>query len=399
MNKSVFLIDKQAALNQKVNMTMLTQVYSQTNLALISSFFCAVIVLVGLYPNHLHDPKLYICAGFYLLVMTLRMILVWRFKRSKSAAHHIEKWKNLYAIGALLGGSSWGLFGALLLATATPSQQALMILMLAGVTAGAVPISCYILRAGIAFLVCSILPYIVVIAFLEDNMYLLFNLALSLYLIYTIILSKKSHDLIRHSTLLKFENDFLVVNLSEAKTQLEESNKKLERAASHDPLTQVANRRLFHMNLSQAIRLAQHSNKKAALLYIDLDNFKQANDVYGHHVGDFILIEIIDRLRKYFGYDDLIARLGGDEITVILENVNNTNEISEVAREICRLIAMPIKMKDSDFIVSASIGISVFPEDGDDTESLIRQADDSMYQVKAQGGNNFSFYNASADRK
>ena len=218
----------------------------------------------------------------------------------------------------------------------------------------------------------------------EDSTFILFDMALSLYLLYTIVLTIKIYKLIKNSIVLQFENNLLL-------THLEISNKKLEHAATHDALTQVANRRLFIANLKKSIDIAKKNNKMLALFYIDLDNFKAANDRYGHQAGDRILIAAIERLKNYFRRDDHIARLGGDELAIIIENAKNKNEIEMIARDICHLIALPIEMDNITLHISASIGISIYPYDGQEIEMLLHRADEYMYSVKENGGNNFYF--------
>lgn len=391
MNTQKFYINQKSMISQKVTAALVAHVYSQMGIGLATSLFCAAVIFIGLFSTLKYNAVFYACFGFYLLVTMLRYAFLYAYKQDKIVQTRPAFWAEIYTLGSMLAGISWGLFGIFVFPHIDPLQQAFMILMIAGVTAGAVPLSSAVPRAGIAFLIFTILPFIVTIATLNIIVYCLFDLALSLYLIYNIVLLTRAYELIRNSILLKFENDSLVFNLSEAKTLLEESNKKLELAATHDPLTQVANRNLFNTTLSEAIMTAKAHNKKVALLYMDLDNFKNANDIYGHDVGDQILLEITDRLKLIVGDNNMIARLGGDELTIILQNVTSITEVSKIANKVCEMISLPIKIKDMNIIMSASIGISLYPEDSHDTETLLRLADNSMYYVKMHGGNNFHF--------
>ncbi|VVC75616.1 Cyclic di-GMP phosphodiesterase Gmr [Aquicella siphonis] len=203
-------------------------------------------------------------------------------------------------------------------------------------------------------------------------------------LVYLILITLKTHKLIKNSIVLKYDNDILLINL-------EISNKKLAQAATHDPLTKIPNRRLFQTNLANALARARKNSRILALLYIDLDNFKTVNDLYGHQTGDRILQIMINRLRNYFRKDDILARLGGDELAVIIENVNGHEDIETIARKICYLIAIPVKLQNATLQISASVGISVYPDDGADEESLLKCADTCMYYAKEHGGNKFYF--------
>lgn len=376
--------------NSKVLLSLLTHVYKQTNIAMVASIFCASVLFIGLYDTNLSNVTLWLWAIYFLGITFARIVLVQLFKAEKNLASHLHYWRNLYIIGALLGGISWGLPGIFLLPQASAVQQTLMILMLAGVTAGAVPLAAAVPGAALAFLIASILPYILTIVTFKNNTYLLFDGALTLYLIYSIVLTLKTYKLIRQSIILKFENDLLL-------SSLELSNKKLEEAATHDPLTQVANRRLFAQNLEAALERARQQKKLMALLYVDLDHFKAINDTYGHHAGDHILVVVIERLKKYFNKADMIARLGGDELAVIIEDVIDRHHLEVIAIHICELIAKPIEMNHIALHISASVGISIYPYDGHDEEALIKSSDQSMYFAKQHGGNQFHFHTEYAE--
>lgn len=378
-------------ISHKVAISLVTHVYNQTNVAMAAALVCATVIFMGLYSSQQNNTTLFIWYGIFVLVTFLRIALVILFKRQKSADKKIKMWRYLYVFFSAIGGMIWGLLAVLLFKDVSTIQQTLMLLMLAGVTAGAVQLSSAIPSAIIAFLIFTIFPFIIMIASLGNFTYLLFDAALSVYLIYSITLVLKAYKIIETSFILQFENNTLLENLSKAKQQLEVINSKLEHAATHDALTQVANRNLFQVNLSNTILRAQREHTMLALFYIDLDDFKSINDHYGHHVGDFLLITTVERLKNYFGTREMIARIGGDELTVILENVKNLADLTKIASELCQLIAMPIKTNEIEFKVSVSIGIGIYPNDGVSADALLRGADACMYYVKERGGNNFYF--------
>jgi len=117
------------------------------------------------------------------------------------------------------------------------------------------------------------------------------------------------------------------------------------------------------------------------------------NDTYGHDAGDFILINVIYKLKAYFRKDDILARLGGDEFAIIIEDAKNRNELKSIAIKICELIAVPIKMNNITLKIAASIGVSVYPDDGHTMDQLVNCADQRMFYAKKHGGNQFSFKN------
>ncbi len=162
--------------------------------------------------------------------------------------------------------------------------------------------------------------------------------------------------------------------------------------AHHDELTQLANRALFMERLEQALHNAKAHHTQLAVLFIDLDRFKEINDTFGHEMGDQILITIANRLQENVQRRDTIARLGGDEFTIIIEETQGMSQISAVAAKLVEALQKPIVTETQTFTITCSIGISLYPDDGDDTQSLLRNADYAMYQAKEEGRNGYHYY-------
>ena len=162
--------------------------------------------------------------------------------------------------------------------------------------------------------------------------------------------------------------------------------------ASHDPLTGLFNRGMFNQRLHQALAQAQRFERSLAVLFIDLDGFKLINDTLGHNAGDALLAEIATRLHDTLREGDVIARMGGDEFTVLIEEFGEPVQIGEVAKKVLETIAGPFMLQAQECQVTASLGISTYPEDGKDAQTLIKNADIAMYRAKEQGKNNFRFY-------
>lgn len=157
---------------------------------------------------------------------------------------------------------------------------------------------------------------------------------------------------------------------------------KLQYLAHYDALTGLPNRKLFYDRLKQEIINAQRSNKSIALLFLDLNDFKKINDSMGHQVGDALLREVAERLTKSVRASDCVARMGGDEFTVILTSLSYSQDIAVVADKILQALAEPFLLNGNKFIVYASLGIAVYPDDSEDMEVLITAADTAMYQAK-----------------
>ncbi len=168
--------------------------------------------------------------------------------------------------------------------------------------------------------------------------------------------------------------------------------------ANHDALTGLPNRAMFGERLAQALARAQRNGRKVAVMFLDLDRFKIINDTLGHDAGDRLLQEVATRLRNCLRESDTIARQGGDEFVVLVEDMNGTAQAAGVAQKILDAVAEPYELSGQDYHVTASIGVSVYPEDGSDMQALLKNADIAMYRAKETGKNNFQFYSAQANR-
>jgi len=167
---------------------------------------------------------------------------------------------------------------------------------------------------------------------------------------------------------------------------------QVEHLAYHDSLTGLPNRSLFSELLRQGIAESKRYDRRFALLFLDLDRFKIINDTLGHDVGDKLLIEVAKRLNDALRETDTVARLGGDEFVVLLPEMNDEKQLSEVARKILSAVGEPFRLSGQDLCITVSIGISAFPLDGEDEQTLVKNADIAMYHAKEGGKNNFSFY-------
>lgn len=180
---------------------------------------------------------------------------------------------------------------------------------------------------------------------------------------------------------------------------LENQRNELDYMAHHDSLTSLANRSMLHERLVAAIQRAHRSNLAVAVLFIDLDRFKHVNDSFGHGTGDDLLREVAERLRVSLREPDTIARLGGDEFVVILEQIDEPLSAARVAGSIIQRLEKPYQLGELELYITTSIGISLFPQDADQAEELLRNADSAMYGAKQEGRNTFNFYTADMTEK
>ena len=198
---------------------------------------------------------------------------------------------------------------------------------------------------------------------------------------------------IRISPVFGTNNELLhFVCLETDLTSMKLEEEELRKKAYFDPLTRLANRNMMERELIRSLEIAKRYMRSMALMFLDLDGFKEVNDNFGHDFGDKLLVEVAGRLDSLVRKGDFVARLGGDEFVIILNNVLHPGEVKKAAKRILEAIHAPYSIDGHSVTIGTSIGISVFPEDNKDASGLLRDADQAMYQAKNRGKNNFVLY-------
>lgn len=198
----------------------------------------------------------------------------------------------------------------------------------------------------------------------------------------------------RMSTTLQQQMNALEEKVQERTVDLETAKKKIEHLAAHDSLTGLPNRRALNEQFTKMIGSIKKTRESLALMMIDLDNYKLINDQYGHLVGDEVLQEVGHRFEEILRESDLISRWGGDEFVILLQDVNRKEDIKVVIDKLFSAFSNPLFVDDRQFTIQMSLGIAMYPQDGDTMESLMQNADTALYQAKNTPGNSYQFYRA-----
>jgi diguanylate cyclase (GGDEF)-like protein len=216
-----------------------------------------------------------------------------------------------------------------------------------------------------------------------------------------VVLSGQDDEDFAVSILNKGVQDYIVKWEGQGRTILRSIRYAIERKrtemrlnylAQFDPLTGIGNRQYFHDQLERATARARREARKVALFFLDLDQFKMVNDTLGHDAGDRLLQETARRLRSEVRTGDVIARLGGDEFALLMESVTGPLDASVIAQQLLDVVSVPFELDGHPVLVTASIGVTLYPHDDHDTQRLVKNADIAMYQAKDKGRNNFKFF-------
>jgi diguanylate cyclase (GGDEF)-like protein len=162
--------------------------------------------------------------------------------------------------------------------------------------------------------------------------------------------------------------------------------------AYHDTLTGLPNRLLLQDRLRQALAHAERNGQLVGVMYLDIDRFKLINDTLGHHIGDQVLKGVAGRIEGCVRRSDTVARMGGDEFVIVIAGITDLEGVTEVARKIIDRMKQPLRLSEREVPVSTSIGVALYPRDGEDGETLLKHADLALYDAKQQGRNRFHFH-------
>ena len=318
-----------------------------------------------------------------MLVSLFRWWQYWRFQAAQPLPEDTERWWRQALLGAALSGLSWGASGLLLFAPESMPDQLFLTFLLVGVIAAAVTTLSALFPAIMFFLLVTILPITWSFFSLGTN---LGTVLAGLFLFFMLLMLKTAYRL----------NSILAETLTMRHDKVM-AEATIHHQALYDELTDLPNRRMLFDHLGQEVARSFRHGYLGAILFLDLDNFKNVNDSLGHALGDKLLKAVAQRLSQRLRQEDIAARLGGDEFVILLSEIGKDSSqasvrAQRVASEIQQLFLEPYRIDGHTLYVSASIGIVLFPLDESDPGDLLQRADVAMYRAKEDGRDRFRFF-------
>jgi len=335
---------------------------------------CATIIFFGMYGT---ENKIILVSWYAsaVLVSIIRLgLMKWYESSPDRQLFHLK----IFIIGTAVATLVWSTAGTLLMSSADILHQVLIIIIIAGITAGGSQTLQASRMAYTIFMLFAILPLAFWLLFQNEHVYHYLSLAIFGYLGFMLVICKNGYDMLVGSLQLRYE---------------------IEYQATHDILTSLPNRALLADRISHAIEKGRRYKTKFYVLFFDLDHFKLVNDSLSHPAGDQLLQAVVNRIKGVIRGEDTFARFAGDEFVIVIESAKKQEDIGKVLVKILKCFAKPFQTPDFEILITASIGISVFPADGDDPDELLRMADIAMYRAKDQGGNRFQFFTAELGKR
>lgn len=399
---------KKQQLQSQVDSRRLQLLTSEGPTAIITSLIISVVLIIFLLDSVIEQTMLSTWVILIIAVAMLRILLIRHtvkiLRQNNLSLDHtqIKRTEAIYCFGAFLNGALLGGLGILIDVNWPIGILFIIPFVLAGLSAAAISSNSISLPSYYGFIFPALLP-------LAYNFFAIgFEFAAGLVLVYLFMMvatSKRFNNTIVNNIRLRVENESLIDELKQSNqtqtqllTQKKEQHKMLERMAHYDTLTDLPNRVLLADRLNQAMVQCQRHDQSLAVMFLDLDSFKTVNDTYGHDVGDKMLITLSRRMKEAFREGDTLSRIGGDEFVAVLTDLVKIEDCQPVLERVLKAMATPVTVGDAVMQVSASIGVTLYPQDAVDAEQLMRHADQAMYVAKQAGKNRYHLFDTEQDR-
>lgn len=380
-------------------------VYGNTPSALAINSVSAILASLVIYSPLTENIVLtWVCGMFFILLCRYLLYLCYSAKNCRLCKAS-SLWGPALLAVLMMNGLWWAIFGVLTFLYSEPPLFGFSGFVLGGMIAGAVATLGAFLPAYICFTFPAVCSMVLILFWLDSTVGTVMALLTIAFAITMLVTVMRVHRILSNNLLLTLKNENLVRSLMEANSRLSATNanlefvieervraeKQIEFLASHDTLTGLANRRLQEERYVKAMARANRNGQKLALLFIDLDFFKNVNDSLGHPAGDRVLQMVADRLRNCLRTGESVCRQGGDEFLLVAE-ICETSDAGAIAQRIISSIRLPFAIEGKDVQIGASIGISLYPDDGLDFQQLLVRADQALYLAKREEKGHFCFY-------
>ena len=361
-----------------IRSAQLQQLLDANGRSLLSSTLLAA--LVAYFQRYLAAlPIIFTWLALVILVNIGRLFMVRRYKRHQANDDFvITKRLKQFRFGLFVSALLWGLSSIILSPSGELQHQMLLIFVLTGMTAGAVISYSVDKASAMIFMLLTLVPMLVRLLLVGDSLAIAMSISGFLYIIFMIVsIGNINRNLIDNIT-LRFD-------------AVEREN-EIKQLAFYDSLTNLPNRRLLLDRLEHALTMSARTGRRGALLFLDLDYFKNLNDTHGHFMGDLLLQQVAERLLSCVRESDTVARLGGDEFVVMLEDLSEDRleamrQVEILGEKIVTALNRPYQLNALQHNCSTSVGVAMFGEDGNSHEVLLKNADVAMYQAKKAGRN------------
>jgi diguanylate cyclase (GGDEF)-like protein len=370
----------------RANLLALDEIFKNTKQGLIGQI-AAVSFMVFIIKDFLSATIVLMWLGAQLLNFLIRIFIILRYKKVRQEIQNYSQakcWLKYYMVSMLITSLLWGI-SALFIEDISHDYHFLMYAVLIGLSFASIATLGFVLEVYMAYVIPMLSILFLSFATYEDIVGQIAGFFIFVSYAYA------------HMSVVQFSRNFKSAHIDkelaeEAKKDLIEQAKKLEYMAHHDSLTGLPNRASFHERFSLGLVQSKRSGTMLALFFLDIDNFKEINDTLGHEVGDAILIAFTNRIQSVMREEDTVSRLGGDEFTVIMQDLKNPEDASLLATKMIDSLLAPIRIKENALHITTSIGISLYPNDSQSAEELLIFADKAMYKAKGGGGNRYYFH-------
>ncbi len=375
--------DAPAPLASRLDAELTRSVLGGLPVALIAVVICATALTLLLWDSR---PPGHLLIGWYgamMAMVAIRGIGFARYRLGGIGTESVSRWRRSALLGTVVSGLLWGGVPLLLWPDNAPSLQAALIVVLAGICAGGALTLAPLLPAAMTFLWLALPPLVLRLSLQPDTVSLYLAVLSGVYLLSMTAVTRRVHALVKAAFTTQHERE-----VAEAQAK---------RQAMLDTLTGLANRHMLFERLRDECVPARRHDRRLAVHFLDLDNFKSVNDSLGHQAGDELLREVARRLRGLVHGSGVIARHGGDEFVIVQTDKASgqpltSYDVEHLAESIRQSVAEPYQLLGHELHLRGSVGVAVYPEDGDSAEALLQHADAAMYQAKGDGRDNVCFY-------